>query len=98
MRSGLDQFGIGVLKTGRQGRIVETGSMREDIADSGFDCAEQKTVSFVKARDDFRIDSRDQGKGTRRLGGVQLNPGPWEQAQIVIAAPGIPDAWHGRSL
>jgi hypothetical protein len=55
----LDQFGIGVLKTGRQSRIVEPGSMSEDIADSGFDGAEEKTVSFVEARDDFRIDSRD---------------------------------------
>jgi hypothetical protein len=76
MWSGLHKFGIGVFKATWYGRIVQDGSMSEDIADGGLNRTEQKPMSLVKARDYCRIDSRDQWERSRGLGSLHLDPGP----------------------
>jgi hypothetical protein len=76
MWSGLHKFGIGVFQATGYGRIVKHGSMGKDIADGRLNGAEQKPMSFVKARDHRRIDSRDQRKRSRGLGRLHLDPGP----------------------
>src|SRR5438132_4479741 len=97
MRSRLDQFSVSVFETPPAFGIVERPPVNEHVADRRVDGALHEVVGVLEAGYYFGIHAPEERKGSWRFRAFELDPRPRVQAQVVIAAPAIPDVGHDES-
>src|SRR5438034_4757318 len=75
-------------------RSVERPPVSEHVADGRVDGALHEVVGFLEVGYDFGIHAAKERKGSRKFRAFELGPRPRVQAQVMIAAPAIPDVAH----